>query len=112
MTAQVSEQLIYGGKAIPLFTNPLSLYLRNADISFDSPHTANWRGYVGTWEILESAGVERLYLVELAAYKTGQEELCLQDVFPGFDKVFAHWFTGQLRCPQGAQLKYLSLIHI
>ena len=106
MTAQVSEQLIYGGKAIPLFTNPLSLYLRNADISFDSPHTANWRGYVGTWEILESAGVERLYLVELAAYKTGQEELCLQDGFPGFDKVFAHWFTGQLRCPQGAQLKY------
>ena len=46
MTAQVSEQLIYGGKAIPLFTNPLSLYLRYADISFDSPHTANWRGYV------------------------------------------------------------------
>lgn len=106
MTAQVSEQLIYGGKAIPLFTNPLSLYLRNADISFDSPHTANWRGYVGTWEILEDAGVERLYLVELAAHKTGQDELSLGDVFPGFDKVFAHWFTGQLRCPQGAQLEY------
>ena len=106
MTAQVSERLIYGGKEISLFTNPLSLYLRYADIHFVSPHTANWRGYVGTWEILEHEGVERLYLVALSAHKSYEEILSLADVFPGHDKVFAHWFTGQLRCPQGAQLEY------
>lgn len=106
MTAQVSETLIYGGKEIPLFTNPLSMYLKYAGISFVSPHTANWRGYVGTWEILEHSGVERLYLVDLVACKSHDEEIGLSDVFPGYDKVFAHWFTGQLRCPQGAQLKY------
>ena len=105
MTAQVSERLIYGGKEISLFTNPLSLYLQNARVSFDSPHTANWRGYVGTWQILEHAGIERLYLVDLIAYK-GDRELCLGDVFPGYERVFSHWFTGQLRCPQGAQLAY------
>ena len=105
MTAQVSERLIYGGKEISLFTNPLSLYLQNARVSFDSPHTANWRGYVGTWQILEHAGIQRLYLVDLVAYK-GDQELGLRDIFPGFEKVFAHWFTGQLRCPQGAQLEY------
>jgi len=106
MTAQVSERLIYGGKEIPLFTNPLSLYLKNNGITFESPHTANWRGYVGTWEILEYEGVERLYLVSLSAHKTYEEILSLSDVFPGYEKVFAHWFTGELRCPQGAQLEY------
>lgn len=106
MTAQVSERLIYGGKEISLFSNPLSLYLKNAGIRFESPHTANWRGYVGTWEILVHEGVERLYLVGLRAHKSYDEILELPDVFPGLDKVFAHWFTGELRCPQGAQLKY------
>jgi hypothetical protein len=106
MTAQVSERLIYGGKEIPLFTNPLSLYLKNSGTRFVSPHTANWRGYVGTWEILEHEGVERLYLVALSANKYHSEIVGLSDVFPGHDKVFAHWFTGELRCPQGAQLEY------
>ena len=106
MTAQVAERLIYGGKEIPLFTNPLSLYIKQTGTSFVSPHTANWRGYVGTWEIIESEGVERLYLVKLSAHKTYEELLTLSDIFPGYDKVFAHWFTGELRCPQGAQLEY------
>jgi len=104
MTAQVAERLIYGGnKEIGLFSNPLSLYLKQTGISFVSPHTANWRGYVGTWKIIEAEGVERLYLVKLSAHKSYEEIVGVSDVFPGFDKVFAHWFTGQLRCPQGAQ---------
>ena len=44
MTAQVSQILIYEGNEIALFSNPLSTYLRYANISFQSPHTANWRG--------------------------------------------------------------------
>lgn len=106
MTAQVAEKLIYAGKEISLYTNPLSLYLKNSGTQFVSPHTANWRGYVGTWEILEHAGLERLYLVALTAHKSYEEIAGLSDVFPGYDKVFAHWFTGELRCPQGAQLEY------
>lgn len=106
MTAQVAEKLIYAGKEIPLFTNPLSLYLKNSGTRFLSPHTANWRGYVGTWQILECDGFERLYLVALSAHKSYEEIVELSDIFPGYDKVFAHWFTGELRCPQGAQLEY------
>lgn len=107
MTAQVSERLIYGDKEIPLFSNPLSLYLRQSGVSFQSPHTANWRGYVGTWEIIETDGVERLYLVGLSAHKTHEEIIGLSDLFPGFDKVFAHWFSGELHCPQGDLLNYV-----
>ena len=106
MTAQVAERLIYGGKEISMFTNPLGLYLRASNISFVSPHTANWRGYVGTWEIKEHEGVERLYLVSLRAHKTYEEIVGVRDIFPGFDTVFAHWFSGELRLPQGAQLEY------
>lgn len=107
MTAQVSEKLIYGGKEIRLFSNPLSLYLKQTGLSFESPHTACWRGYVGTWEIIETVGVERLYLVGLTAYRSFEETVGLSDVFPGCDKVFAHWFTGELRCPQGELLNYV-----
>jgi hypothetical protein len=107
MTAQASELLIYGGKEIRLYSNPLSLYLRQTGMSFESPSTACWRGYIGTWEIIESDGVERLYLVELSAHRSYEEMAGVSDIFPGFDRVFAHWFTGELRCPQGALLDYV-----
>lgn len=106
MTAQVSEHLIYGGKEIPMFSNPLGLYLIASKVSFKSPHTANWRGYVGTWEVKEYEGVERLYLIGLYAHKTYDQIVGVRDIFPGYDTVFAHWFSGELRLPQGEQLKY------
>jgi len=107
MTAQASERLIYGGKDTRLCSNPLSLYLKQTGIKFESPSTACWRGYIGTWEIIESAGVGRLYLVELSAHRTYEEIVGVSDIFLGFDRVFAHWFTGELRCPQGALLDYV-----
>lgn len=106
MTAQAAEKLIYGGKEIRLYSNPLATYLKQSGIRFQSPVTSNWRGYIGTWEILQHQGIERLYLVALSAHKTYDEIIGLSDIFPGCDKVFAHWFTGELRCPQGALLKY------
>ncbi len=109
MTAQVSEKLLYEGKSIFLFSEPLALYLVQNQIRFTSPHTANWRGYVGTWEIIETEGVERLYLVGIEAHKDYETILTLPDLFPGFDKVFAHWFTGELRCPQGDLVEYIHM---
>ena len=109
MTAQVSEKLLYEGKSIFLFSEPLALYLMQNQIRFTSPHTANWRGYVGTWEIIETEGVERLYLVGIEAHKDYETILTLPDLFPGFDKVFAHWFTGELRCPQGDLVEYVHM---
>ena len=107
MTAQVSEKLLYEGKSIFLFSEPLALYLKQNGIEFESPHTANWRGYVGTWEVIEAEGAERLYLIGIKAHKDYETILTLPDLFPGFDKVFAHWFTGELRCPQGELLNYV-----
>jgi hypothetical protein len=107
MTAQASEELLYEGKAIRLCSEPLALYLKQNEIRFEASSTACWRGYVGTWQILEAEGAERLYLVGIEAYKDYETILTLPDLFPGFDKVFAHWFTGELRCPQGKLLNYV-----
>jgi hypothetical protein len=111
MTAQVSERLIYGGKEIPIFSNPLSTYIRQTGIKFESPTTANWRGYVGTWEIKGTPELgKRLYLVGIKAHKTYEEILELKDLFPNSPNgVFAHWYSGTLRCPQGNRVKYVHM---
>ena len=74
--------------------------------SSESNCTALWRGYVGTWEIIDG----RLYLIELHGELEGGGAASLATGFPGFpDRVFAHWYSGTLRIPQGKMLKYLHM---
>lgn len=106
MTAQISERLVYEGQTLSLLSNPLTSYFAKGGHSpdFAVTSTALRRGYVGTWEVLG----DRLYLVKLEGTLKSGEEANLETVFPGFpDRVFAHWFTGQLRVPRGKQLKYV-----
>lgn len=109
MTAQFSEILIYKGEEIDLCEEPLRLYLETIakDFRFQAPSTALWRGYRGTWSIEG----DRLYLVKLNGYRatpTGTAKVELGDIFPDFpDGVFAHWYTGELRCPTGGLLEYV-----
>lgn len=109
MTAQISEKLIYKGERLNLCTNPLEIYLSSVPpaVPFCSTSTALWRGYTGTWTI--EGG--RLYLVKLAGtirHADGIENVGLSHLFPDYpDGVFAHWYSGELRCPMGEMLKYV-----
>lgn len=109
MTAQFTEVLRHRGETLSLCTYPLGVYWKSSSnrIDLQSTSTGCLRGYVGTWEI--SGG--RLYLVRFWGNRQGPsdfEEVGLSDVFPGYpDGVFAHWFTGELRCPKGARLRYV-----
>jgi hypothetical protein len=108
MTAQFSERLIFEGQQVALLSNPLNDYfaLGGSDPGFESTSTALWRGYVGTWEILN----DRLYLVELNGTLKSGDEASMESVFPGFtERVFAHWFSGCLRIPQGKRLEYVHM---
>jgi hypothetical protein len=71
------------------------------------PNTALSRCYFGTWEI----ECDRLYLKKLQRWKKEGDvvtERGIEDLFPGYpDGVFAHWYTGELRCPRGSLLKYV-----
>jgi hypothetical protein len=108
MTAQISEKIVYDGEQHAMCTNPLDefLSLANLDIKFESTSTALWRGYVGTWEIKGS----RLYLIELRGRLKNGDKATLETVFPSFpDRVFAHWFNGEIRLPQGKILNYVHM---
>jgi hypothetical protein len=111
MTAQVSEKLIYMGQELNLCSEPLFTYLETirSDLKFVAHSSANWRGYVGTWCIENG----RLYLAKLSGtVREGDAErpIDMGYLFPDYpDGVFAHWFTGELRCVQGGLLKYVHM---
>ena len=109
MTAQASEKLVYHGETLALCTTPLGPLVENNALpfKFSAPSSALWRGYVGTWVIEK----ERLYLQKLEGRilnaKGEMQAVGLEALFPDYpDGVFAHWFSGSLRCPMGALLTY------
>lgn len=109
MTAQFSEILHLRGEKLSLCSQPLDGYLDSAanPIKFEATSSALWRGYVGSWTIEN----DRLYLIKLSGNTQtdeGLKKVVLTDMFPGYpDGVFAHWYTGEMRCPQGELLKYV-----
>lgn len=108
MTAQVSERLIFEGSEYSMCSEPLGDFFGfgGRRPEFRSPHTACWRGYVGTWEVIDG----RLYLTQLKGWLKNGDEATLETVFPGYgERVFAHWFTDTVRLPQGKQLKYVHM---
>ncbi|NBQ92011.1 MAG: hypothetical protein EBT24_11920 [Betaproteobacteria bacterium] len=105
MTAQVSETLFLQGQKVRLCEAPLNDYFALTGVApkFRAETTACWRGYVGSWEIKDS----RLYLIGIGGSYEDGSPVTLESLFPGFAKrVFAHWYSGTLRVPQGELLKY------
>jgi len=108
MTAQISEGLIYEGQQLSMCTNPLGDYFAMGGDRprFENNCTALWRGYVGTWEIVDG----RLYLIKLRGDLEGGGEASLATIFPDYpDRVFAHWYSGTIRIPQGKLLNYVHM---
>ena len=107
MTAQVPESLVYEGRKMAMHTKPLGDYFELAGVKprFSVMTSGLWRGYVGSWEILD----DRLYLVGISATFEDGTEATLTTFFPGFaDRVFAHWYCGTLRIDDGKWLRSKS----
>ncbi len=105
MTAQVSEKLLLNGQQLRLCEVPLNAYFALTGVAprFRAETSACWRGYTGTWDIQDS----RLYLIDIGGSYEDGTPITLESLFPGFaERVFAHWYTGTLRAPQGELLKY------
>lgn len=112
MTAQFGEHLRHDGREMSMTTEPLEDFFAlggvNPGLGQDWPAdcSALWRGYIGTWEILGG----RLYLIAINVLPGSRVAANLETVFPGYpDRVFAHWYTGTLRSPQGKVLKYVHM---
>jgi hypothetical protein len=107
MTAQVAEKIWYQGNTMDMVSLPLEVYFRLGGHRprFLESNTALWRGYVGEWEIHD----RRLYLVGLTAKLHDGQPASLDSVFPGCgERVYAHWYCGQLRMPMGRLLRHVN----
>ena len=105
MTAQIAESLRYEGQVLSMCCEPLSDYFELAGVEpgLQATCTAVWRGYVGTWEVVD----RRLYLVELEGEFKDGRQASLASFFPEHpSRVFAHWYSGTIRVPQGELLHY------
>ena len=106
MTTQTGEILTYNGEKTTIATAPLKPYLENrSDISFIFKSTALVRGYIGTWKIKN----KKLYLVSLLGFIENNEKVDLNYLFPNKKEVFANWFSGQIRIPEGNLLRKIRI---
>lgn len=117
MTVQIGEKLIYNETEFFMASYPLNPYLKmRPDIQFKGRLTLNHRGYRGSWKIEDN----KLHLIDLSGtiletihnennnyLTTNFKNVSLNYLFPGNETVFAEWFTGVIRIPQGEVLKYV-----
>lgn len=113
-TAQMGDVLLVDGQQYSMQTEPLEPFLTNNRDRLPVSNvasTANWRGYIATWEIKE----DRLLLTDIAIQmeKPGAQHLeteyrsVLSAVFPDQSHIIADWFTGHLIVPAGKLKDYV-----
>lgn len=112
-TGQEPDRLVYKGQSRALFANPLEEYYeagRERPAFMSSPNgtcTANWRGYVATWVVKENT----LYLQGIKSWIDGRRAT-LPGLFGSRVRqgiVKASWFSGELRIPDGKELRYVHM---
>lgn len=115
-TAQFPDTLFIEGKALDLFNQPLTALeasdpkawraLQRRRPAHDC--SAAWFGFTAQWRIKE----DRMLLVSITADPCSDQprQVGLKRVFGrkrGASPVFADWFTGVLRVPQGREVEYV-----
>ena len=106
MTIQAGDILSYNGEKKTIATEPLKSYLETrSDVGFIYKSTALVRGYIGTWEIKN----KQLYLVSFVGFVDNNKKVDLNYLFPNKIEVFADWFSGDIRIPEGELLEKINL---
>lgn len=106
MTIQAGDILSYNGEKTIIATEPLKPYLETrSNVSFIIKSTALVRGYIGTWKIKN----KKLYLVTLVGFIENNEKVNLKYLFPNKTEVFADWFSGDIRIPEGDLLQNINI---
>ena len=106
MTIQTGDILSYNGEKTTIATEPLKPYLETrSDVSFIFKSTALVRGYIGTLKIKN----KKLYLVTLVGFIENNEKVNLKYLFPNKTEVFADWFSGDIRIPEGDLLQKINI---
>jgi hypothetical protein len=106
MTIQAGDIISYNGEKKTIATEPLKPYLETrSDVGFIFKSTALVRGYIGTWKIKNN----KLYLVSLIGFIEKNNQVGLNYLFPNKTEVFASWFSGDIRIPEGDLIQKINL---
>ena len=106
MTIQAADILSYNGKKTTIATEPLKPYLKTRnDVGFIYKTTALVRGYIGRWEIKN----KKLFLVSLLGFIENKKQVDLNYLFPNQTEVFASWYSGDIRIPEGELLERINV---
>lgn len=115
-TAQIPDGISYQGQGYALYSQPIHALLRSEPgvrtrvERYIGPRcSASWSGLRAEWLVED----DRLYLLRLEANPCEREP----DVVPlrklgarrGETRIFAGWFSGELRIPQGRELEYVHM---
>jgi hypothetical protein len=68
--------------------------------------TTCWNGYLSDWDIIDN----KLYLIDVFPCFTdeeGENIMSMENLFPEQDRVFAHWYSGELTIQKGELLNYV-----
>jgi hypothetical protein len=76
-----------------------------SDVSFIFKSTALVRGYIGSWKIKN----KKLFLVALAGFIENNVKVDLKYLFPNKKEVFADWFSGDIKIPEGDLLQNINI---
>ena len=106
MTIQAGDILSYNGEKTTIATEPLKTYLETrSDVDFIYKTTALVRGYIGRWEIKN----KKLFLVSLLGFIENNKQVDLNYLFPNQTEVFASWYSGDIRIPEGELLEKINV---
>jgi hypothetical protein len=116
MTAQFGDRIKIDGKWQILWELPLEKLFKTVanPPKFVPTSSANWRGYIAAWEILDN----ELYLV---GFDGTPDTTRAPDMHPALPftlddliaaekrPLFADWYSGTLRIPKGEVLEYVHM---
>ena len=106
MTIQAADISSYNGKKTTIATEPLKPYLKTrSDVGFIYKTTALVRGYIGKWEIKN----KKLYLISLVGFIENNKQVDLNYLFSNQTELFASWYSGEIRIPEGELLKKINV---
>ncbi len=112
-TAQQPDILIYMEKKHSIYTNPLEVYFKTYPDKRPKTSiisTGNWRGYVATFEIIDSTLFLRDIEVVGGDGKNGlRTRSAMDEVFPGQKAIALEWFNGLLTLPYGQLIHYVHM---
>lgn len=126
-TAQVGDSIIINQQEELLHTNPLEPLIKERPALLPKNrmiNSANWRGYIATWEVKEAAlylkrvdlklwftsdGSEPDYTREPPESASVEPTDYLPQMFDGAHEVKASWFSGALIVPLGEMKNYVHM---